>query len=190
MGEVSGEAAESRRGLVEGLESPHPIAPMLPSVFQDDELTLRLVAAFDDSIAPVLVTLDSLHAYVDPALCPDDFLDWVASWIGLVPDENWTLERRRALAMRAVPIYRLRGTVAGLIGHVELLFGERPEVVDSGGVAWGVTPGTEMPGSAEPRVTVRVGVPRDVRVDFERLQALIAAETPAHVIAELEVTGA
>ena len=175
MGEVSGEAAESRRGLVEGLESPHPIAPTLPSVFQDDELTLRLVAAFDDSIAPVLVTLDSLHAYVDPALCPDDFLDWVASWIGLVPDENWTLERRRALAMRAVPIYRLRGTVVGLIGHVELLFGERPEVVDSGGVAWGVTPGTEMPGSAEPRVTVRVGVPRDVRVEFERLQALIAA---------------
>ena len=41
MGEVSGEAAESRRGLVEGLESPHPIAPTLPSVFQDDELTLR-----------------------------------------------------------------------------------------------------------------------------------------------------
>jgi phage tail-like protein len=190
MGEVSGEAAESRRGLVEGLESPHPIAPTLPSVFQDDELTLRLVAAFDDSIAPVLVTLDSLHAYVDPALCPHDFLDWVASWIGLVPDENWTIERRRALAMRAVPIYRLRGTVAGLIGHVELLFGERPEVVDSGGVAWGVTPCTEMPCSPEPRVTVRVGVPRDVRVDFERLQALIAAETPAHVIAELEVTGA
>ena len=39
-------------------------------------------------------------------------------------------------------------------------------------------------------MTVKVGVPRDVRVDFERLQALIAAETPAHVIAELEVTGA
>jgi phage tail-like protein len=190
MGEVSGEAAESRRGLVEGLESPHPIAPTLPSVYQEDDLTLQLVAAFDESIAPVLVTLDSLHAYVDPALCPDDFLDWVAGWIGLVPDENWTIDRRRALAARAVPIFRLRGTVGGLVGHVELLFGERPEVIDSGGVAWGVTPGTEMPGSPEPHVTVRVGVPRDVRVDFERLQALIAAETPAHVIAELEVTGA
>jgi phage tail-like protein len=190
MGEVSGEAAESRRGLVEGLASPHPIAPTLPSLYQDDDLTLRLVAAFDESIAPVLVTLDSLHAYVDPALCPDDFLDWLAGWVGLVPDENWTLERRRALAARAVPVYRLRGTVAGLVGHIELLFGERPEVIDSGGVAWSVTPGTEMPGSPEPRVTVRVGVPRDVRVDFERLQALVAAETPAHVISELEVTGA
>jgi len=190
MGEVSGEAAESRRGLVEGLESPHPIAPTLPSVYQEDELILRLVAAFDESIAPVLVTLDSLSAYVDPALCPDDFLDWLSGWIGLVPDENWTMERRRALAARAVPVYRLRGTVAGLVGHVELLFGERPEVIDSGGVAWSVTPGADMPGSPEPRVTVRVGVPRDVRVDFERLQALIAAETPAHVISELEVTGA
>ena len=190
MGAVSGEADASRRGLIEGLLSPHPIAPTLPSIYQDDDLTLRLVEAFDESIAPVLVTLDSLHAYIDPALCPEDFLDWLAGWIGLVPDENWTLERRRALAARAVPVYRLRGTVAGLIGHVELLFGERPEVIDSGGVAWGVTPGTAMPGSAEPRVTVRVGVPRDVRVDFERLQALIAAETPAHVISELEVVGA
>jgi phage tail-like protein len=190
MGEVSAEAAGSRRGLVEGLQSPHPYAPMLPAVMQEDALALQLVAAFDESLAPVLVTLDSLHAYVDPGLCPGDFLDWVASWIGLVPDENWTLERRRALASRAVPIYRLRGTVAGLIGHVELLFGERPEVIDSGGVAWSVTPGTEMPGSAEPKVIVRVGVPRDVTVDFERLQALIAAETPAHVVAELEVVGA
>jgi phage tail-like protein len=190
MGEVSGEAAEARRGVVEGLASPHPIAPTLPSVYQEDVLTLQLVSAFDESLAPVLVTLDSLHAYVDPALCPEDFLDWLAGWIGLVPDENWTLERRRALAARAVPVYRLRGTVAGLVGHVELLFGERPEVTDSGGVAWSVTPGAEMPGSPEPRVTVRVGVPRDVRVDFERLQALIAAETPAHVISELEVTGA
>jgi phage tail-like protein len=169
--------------MVEGLESPRPIAPTLPALFQEDQLALQLVSAFDESIAPVLVTLDSLAAYVDPALCPEDFLDWVAGWVGLVPDENWTIERRRALAARAVPVFRLRGTVAGLVGHVELLFGERPE-------AWGVVPGTEMPGSPEPRVTVRVGVPRDVHVDFERLQALIAAETPAHVIAELEVVGA
>jgi phage tail-like protein len=190
MGEVSEETAVSRRGRVEGLESPHPIAPTLPSVFQEDELTLRLVAAFDELIAPVFVTLDSLEAYVDPALCPDDFLDWIAGWIGLVPDENWTVERRRRLAARAVPVYRLRGTVAGLIGHVELLFGERAEVSDSGGVAWSQTPGADLPGSPEARVTVRVGVPRDVRVDFDRLQALIAAETPAHVISELEVTGA
>jgi phage tail-like protein len=189
MGEVSGEAAVSRRGLLEGLESPRPIAPTLPSLYQEDELTL-LVSAFDEIMAPILVTLDSLEAYVDPALCPDDFLDWLAGWIGLVPDENWTVERRRKLAARAVPVYRLRGTVAGLVGHVELLFGERPEVTDSGGVAWSVTPGAELPGSPEPRVTVKVGVPRDVRVDFERLQALIAAETPAHVISELEVSGA
>ena len=190
MGEVSEEAAVSRRGRVEGLESPRPIAPTLPAVFQEDELTLQLVAAFDELMAPVFVTLDSLEAYVDPGLCPDDFLDWIASWIGLVPDENWTVERRRRLASRAVPVYRLRGTVAGLIGHVELLFGERPEVIDSGGVAWSITPGADLPGSPEPRVTVRVGVPRDVRVDFDRLQALIGAETPAHVISELEVTGA
>jgi phage tail-like protein len=190
MGAVSGEAAESRRGLVEGLQSPNPIAPMLPAVLQEDELALQLVAAFDEVLAPVLVTLDSLEAYVDPALCPDDFLDWLAGWIGLVPDENWTVERRRTLAARAVPVYRLRGTVAGLIGHVELLFGERPEVVDSGGVAWSITPGADLPGSPEPRVTVRVGIPRDVRVDFERLSALVDAETPAHVISELEVTGA
>ncbi|HEY1480382.1 MAG TPA: phage tail protein [Gaiellales bacterium] len=187
---MSGEAAVSRRGLLEGLESPRPIAPTLPSLYQEDELTLLLVSAFDEIMAPILVTLDSLEAYVDPALCPDDFLDWLAGWIGLVPDENWTVERRRKLAARAVPVYRLRGTVAGLVGHVELLFGERPEVTDSGGVAWSVTPGADLPGSPEPRVTVKVGVPRDVRVDFERLQALIAAETPAHVISELEVAGA
>src|ERR1700709_2779774 len=65
-GACGGVLGESRGGLVEGLVSPHPIAPTLPSIYQDDELTLRLVGAFDESIAPVLLTPDTLPPHPLP----------------------------------------------------------------------------------------------------------------------------
>ena len=40
-------------------------------------------------------TLDCLEYYIDPALAPSDFLDWLGSWVGILLDESWPVERRR-----------------------------------------------------------------------------------------------
>ena len=84
------------RGTVDGLRSPVPIAGLLPGIYQDDQFTQDFTGGLDDVLAPVFATLDNIDAYVDPWLAPEDFLQWLAGWMGVVIDEGWPLERSRA----------------------------------------------------------------------------------------------
>ena len=113
------------RGTIPGLPSPHPFGEALPALYQEDEFTRDLVAAFDEVLAPVLCTLDNFEHYLDPSLAPLDFVDWLAGWLGVVPDERWPEGRRRELVARAVALYRRRGTVRGLAEQVALATGGR-----------------------------------------------------------------
>lgn len=175
------------RGLVDGLESPHPLGTALPALFQEDGFTQRFTAALDDVLAPVFCTLDNLEAYFDPRLAPADFIAWLAGWVGLSLDDNWPVERQRALVADAADLYRWRGTARGLAAHVALYTGTVPEVVDTGGCDTSLTPGEPLLGLVEPRVTVRVRVPDPSTVDRRRIDAIVAAAKPAHVAHEIEV---
>jgi phage tail-like protein len=175
------------RGPIEGLESPHPLGQALPALFQEDGFTQRFTAAFDEVLAPVFCTLDNLEAYFDPHLAPSDFVAWLAGWVGLTLDEHWPVDRQRALIARAAELYRWRGTARGLVAHVALYTGTEPEVVDSGGCEWSATPGAALPGTTEPRLTVRVRVADPSSVDRQRIEAIVAAAKPAHVLHEIEV---
>jgi phage tail-like protein len=181
------------RGIVRGLSSPHPLGSLMPAVFQDDDFTMRWTQALDEVLAPVPVSLDSIEAYFDPLLAPEDFLAWVASWCGIVLDENWPLSRRRAVVSAAAELYRGRGTLAGLRRHIELVTGGRVEVADTGGVTWSATPdayGDGGPDSAAgPAVFVRVRVADPAEVNVRALDDLISAIKPAHVVHRLEVAG-
>lgn len=72
------------RGVLPDLPSPVPLLHRLPGVLQEDDFLQRFLGAFDSGFAPVVATLDSLHAYVDPHLAPADFLDWLSGWVGVV----------------------------------------------------------------------------------------------------------
>lgn len=175
------------RGLIEGLESPHPIGARLPGLYAEDDFTQRFCSAFDALLAPIFATLDSLPAYLDPALAPEDFLDWMASWVGLVVDESWTVARRRELVGSAVDLHRWRGTRRGLTEHVRLVTGGQVEITDSGGVSWSRQPQTRLPGSDRPALHVRVRVPDPSTLDVRRLDALVAQAKPAHLPHTVEV---
>jgi phage tail-like protein len=175
------------RGLIEGLETPHPLAGYLPGVYEEDDLAGRFTLAFDESLAPVFCSLDNFASYLDPQLAPSDFLEWLAGWVGLALDDRWPVERRRALVARAVLLYRRRGTAAGLAEHVEVFTGGRPEIVENGGTAWSVTPESPMPGTPGARLTVRLRARDPGTVDTPGLEALVRSATPAHVVAEVEV---
>ncbi|MGZ4674821.1 MAG: phage tail protein, partial [Ilumatobacteraceae bacterium] len=84
------------RGSIDGMRSPVPIASLLPGIYHSDEFTNQFTGGFDDVLAPVSATLDCLDAYVDPWLAPEDFLEWLAGWVGVVIDEGWPIERSRA----------------------------------------------------------------------------------------------
>ena len=125
-------------------------------------------------------------AYIDPLLTPADFLGWLASWVGVVLDENWPIERRREFVANAVSLYRLRGTPAGLAAHVRIFTGADVEVRETGGVTWSTSGGEPFPGQPGYRVLVRIS-DAIMPVDPARLDRLVAAAKPAHVIHSTEL---
>lgn len=175
------------RGLIDGLDSPHPIGARLPGLYADDDFIQRFVSAFDALLAPIFATLDCLPAYFDPQLAPEDFLDWLADWVGLVVDESWTIERRREVVSHAVELHGARGTRRGLAKHVRLVTGGQVDITESGDCAWSQRPQTPLPGSDRPALHIRVRVPDPSTVDVRRLDALIAETKPAHLPHTVEV---
>ncbi|QJW34868.1 phage tail protein [Cellulosimicrobium protaetiae] len=175
------------RGAVPGLTSPVPLASLLPGVLQDDELLGRFVAAFDDALAPVFLTLDGLDGYVDPWLAPRDHLDGVARWVGVDLDPEWPTARCRPVVAHAARTHRLRGTALGVAEAVRAVTGGEVEVADTGGVTASTVAGAELPGEPGPAFHVRVLVPSGTAVDERRVRDVVAHACPAHVPFTLEV---
>jgi phage tail-like protein len=175
------------RALVPGLASAHPMGAALPALYVGDDFTQRFTAAFDESLAPVLCTLDNLEHYLSPELAPPDFVEWLGMWVGATLDENWPDDRRRAAVARASAMHRRRGTVSGLAEQIALFTGGVAEVIDNGGVSWSAEPGSALPGTDAPSLTVRVRAPDPAAVDQGRLDALVAYAKPGHVPHTVEV---
>jgi phage tail-like protein len=175
------------RRAVTGLDTPYPIGTLLPAVFQEDPMAMQWTAALDEVLAPAISAMDCVAAYTDPMLAPDDFVRWLAGWVGTVLDENWPLERQRAAVAHSVRLYRMRGTVEGLRALIEVVTGGEVELAESGGVRWSAAPNTAPPGEAAARLFVRVTLPPGASVDAPALEELIIAEKPAHVPHGLEV---
>ena len=175
------------RGLIPGLVSPHPLHPALPALYQDDAFAARFLGALDDILAPIFSTLDNFETYLDPWLTPDDFLTWLATWVGIGLDETWDDARRREVVARAVELYRMRGTAAGLAAQMSIQTGGEVEIIENGATAWSADPNSELPGSPEPLVVVRIFGADPKTVDTSRVDALVAAAEPAHVLHRVEV---
>lgn len=179
--------AAPHRGAIDGLVSSQPLGGMLPGLYQEDDFAQRFTQALDTVLAPALWTLESLEGYLDPLLAPSDFLEWLAGWVGVALDETWPVERQRQLVAQAVETYRWLGTARGLRMLMAIYTGQEPEIIETGGVTWSAAPGSAAPGRVEPHVTVRVRVTDPASVDLRRLEAVVAAATPAHVPHTIEV---
>ncbi|MFE1364761.1 phage tail protein [Streptomyces anulatus] len=181
------------RAGIPGLPTPHPLIDRLPAVYLEQDFLQRFLAALDDVLAPVLLSIDNLPAHLDPRSAPDDFLDWLAQWVAVDPHESSPPELRRAAVRGAVARHARRGTVGGLAEALRLETGTEPEIVESGGTAWSTGPGTPLPGQGRPWVTIRIraaggGDRGNTRQpDRVRLEELIGAEVPAHVGFTLEL---
>lgn len=185
---ASNGAAQGREHVA-ALVSPHPLGRFLPALYQEDEFTQRWTSGLDEVLAPIFSSLDNFGAYLDPLLAPPDFLDWLGNWMGLVVDETWPVERRRMFVAHASALYRMRGTPAGLAEHVRIFTGGEVEIVEHGATAISTTAGAAMPGSQGFDFTVRVTVEDPTKIDGKRLDALVAAAKPAHLVHKVEVVG-
>jgi phage tail-like protein len=159
----------------------------MPSIFQEDLVTTRFCAGLDKVMAPALATLDCLDAYVDPALTPEDFLEWIGGWVGATIIEGWPEERKRNAVATAAALHRCRGTVAGLREELVLYTGGEVEISETGGVAVARTPGGVAPGEPVARVYVRITVDDISSVQDGVVNAIVAASKPAHVEHQVEI---
>jgi phage tail-like protein len=69
--------------------------------------------------------------FYDPHVAPEDFLDWLSSWMAFTIDLDWPEEKKRALIKRAVDLYRLRGTRRGLTLFLKLFTGHEPDIEEN-----------------------------------------------------------
>jgi phage tail-like protein len=171
------------RGSVAGLDTPFPLAGGVPGVLLGAGALGAMLAAFDEVLAPVLATLDNVDAYLDPDLTPEDFLGWLAGWLGMAVDGGWSPERTRAVIRQVPELLRWRGTPRGVAAAVRVLAGAEAEVTDSGGVSWSPRPQGALPGSRAALLVVRVPPGSDLRA----VESAVRSAKPAHVPHRVEV---
>jgi phage tail-like protein len=186
-----GVASHVGRGHVDGLPTPKSIVDLMPAALQDDDFCVRFVTGLDDVMAPLFATLDCVDTYLDPMLAPPDFVEWLASWVGIEVDETWDLDARRSLVRNAVVLYRIRGTAPGLAAHLRLYTGATPTIEETGGCIWSQTADTPFPGQATPTLKVRVTVDDDEGLRLSTISRIVASSGPAHIpyLVELVVGG-
>src|SRR2546421_4047860 len=180
-------AVSRKRGLVRTLVSPHPLGQTLPALYQEDDFTQRFVSAFDAALAPIFAAPDNFPAYLDPWLAPEDFLEWLGSWFGIVLDESWSPARRRALVSRAFEFYRMRGTASGLKEQVEVLTGGAVDLHETGGGSSSTTAGAALPGSPNFSLLVRGTLDDPATINLTRPDAPVMAAKPAPVTPKMEI---
>lgn len=113
----------------------------LPAVFgrepESADFLDRWLAIFDRGFREIEQQLDRQAHLFDPLSAPaeagqtkaerQDFLDWLASWIGMTLDRHLPLNRRRRLLKEAGKLLCLRGTLTGLRRLLVLYLGlDRP----------------------------------------------------------------
>ena len=126
--------------LAESLATPIPVspitgrpellAPILGEPLSGDPFLRRFLGIFEPALWPVIETLDSFAAYLDPFTTSEEFLAWLAGWLDIALDETWDVDRRRRLVASAVVLYRWRGTKRGMTEYLTAYLGSMPEVID------------------------------------------------------------
>lgn len=76
-------------------------------------------------------TLDSVSLIFHPDTSPEEFLDWFSSWVGLVLKEDWSIQKKREIIARIIPIYRMRGTKRGIEEYLNIYVGKGVSVNDN-----------------------------------------------------------
>ncbi len=91
----------------------------LPGIYQDTDeeqadFLKRFLAVQQHVLLQTEEKLESIHTFFDPRETPEGFLPWLGSWVAMALHEGWSERRLREIIYRAVELYKLRGTAAGL----------------------------------------------------------------------------
>lgn len=103
----------------------------LPSIYQRDEARpgsfLRgMVGVLETTTQELDGRIASMGGRIHPSTAPDEWLDYLARWLGLPWDDALSREQKKALVGRAPELARGRGTRAGLEALLDSLIPGTP----------------------------------------------------------------
>jgi phage tail-like protein len=157
----------------------------LPAIFRQEPFVGSFLLAFETILSgtgpeqPGLETaISHLADYLDPVTTKEEFLPWLAGWVTLSLRADWDEATKRSFIQQIVPLYRLRGTKAGLERMLELYTGQLPEVDDD----------FEQPAHFfQVRLRLNEADPELLQRKQQIARAIIDQEKPAHTFYALQV---
>jgi len=81
-------------------------------------------------IESISETIGKVPKLFHPSSSPKGFLDWLASWTGLVLKEDWSDSKKKEVVAKIIPIYRMRGTKTGLLEFLKIFVGDIIEIAE------------------------------------------------------------
>jgi phage tail-like protein len=155
----------------------------LPRAYGEDPFLGRFLLAFEALLTglpdrPGLQqAIEGVTDLLDPATTGEEFLPWLAGWVGLVLRGDWDAPTRRRFIREIVPLYRLRGTAEGLRQMLTLYTGQPVDVDDD-----------QRPDHFfTVQLTLAQADPEQVRRIQQIARAIIDQEKPAHTFYALRV---
>jgi len=102
----------------------------LPAIFRQDDFLGYFLLAFEASLSQTGQVMAGIDHYFRPynenpdLQTPQEFIPWLAGWVALTLRDDWDEKTKRQFIQEIVPLYRLRGTKAGLHKMLELYVGK------------------------------------------------------------------
>jgi phage tail-like protein len=133
--ELRGDTRVSPRIRSVRVEHPgHNLLRRLPRAFSRDEPDAAFLRRFLATVDGLVSELETRAAHreilLDPFGTPEEMIPWLASFLGMVTDERWSVSARRTLVSEAAWLFRFRGTVRGLSRFVEIYLGYRVAILE------------------------------------------------------------
>ena len=106
----------------------------LPAIYQEDpisrEFLERFLSIFETVFYDLETDIGNVSDYFDPDIVLPGFLAWLASWLNLAMEEDWTDDKKRYFIKRAPVLYKLKGTRESLEELIRLYTGKRPFILE------------------------------------------------------------
>jgi len=169
--------------------SGNPIV-RLPSNYQENDFLRNFLMIFQHINNEVGISIDTMYKNFRPMECSAKFLPMLADWFGVDLNQLGGEIEIRKFLQYAIPLYRYRGTAAGLRAYLYIVSGIVPEIIE------GRVPYDAMEFSEQTEVTADILEPDGndsvfsvyfpVSVDvmdsrlIRRLTSILQAEKPVH----------
>ncbi|WP_437275938.1 phage tail protein [Sorangium sp. So ce375] len=186
--------------------------PYLPAVLRQSPFLGRFLLAFEavlSGVDPASIpddaslddvrdlkgierVLDGIDRYFDPLRTDPEFLPWLAQWVATSLRDDWSEETKQKFLANIVPLYRERGTRAG-IEKVLHLSGDEAQVVDFHDGLHESLEAVHFPFNPKPPhffgviLTVSERDPAKLARQTRRVRAIVDREKPAHAVYGLRI---